>query len=432
MEPRKIRGFMILANKNAKIIDASMGAGKTTFAIKMMNNADEDKRFLFISPYLSEVGRVIEQCASKDFVEPVVKGFYVSKSAALKTMIEDGRNIASTHALFKIMDKETRELIKIQGFILVMDEMPGIVEVQKIRRSEIQGMLDREVIQLSNPILDHVNILRVKAGPECRLAEYSNYRQWAAAERLVLVDDTALMWLLPSDLLDVFEDIYVLTYMFKGQPLDAFFNIFEIPYEMYTLDKGRLVPYDAKSASQKVADHIDKIEVVESKAMNDIGNGQKALSKSWFKSNRNSGREKLRKGLANFFQNVCRNDGGEFNLWTTFKDYKGYIKGKGYTNGFLALNTMATNEFRHKRNVAYAVNVFMNPYEAKFFSYCGHSVDQDAHALSVMLQFIWRSRIRDGESIRVYVPSKRMRYLLLRWMENVRAANNANMLRIAA
>lgn len=423
---------MILNNRNAKIIDASMGAGKTTFAINMMNNANENKRFLFISPYLSEVKRIVEQCASTGFVQPEDGGFNTSKSMALKTLIDDGRNIASTHSLFKRMDKETCELIRIQGYILVIDEMPGIVEDQKLRRSEIQGMLEREVIRLSGPILDDANIVKVEAGTECRLTEYNKYRHMASADRLVLVDDTVLMWLLPSNLLDVFEEIYVLTYMFKGQPLDAFFNIFEIPYEMFTLDNCRLIPYDAKTASQKVTDHIDKIEVVDNQAMNAVGNGRKALSKNWFVTNRDGGREKLRKGLANFFQNVCRGDSGESNLWTTFTAFRNHIKGKGYTNGFLALNIMATNDFRHKKNVAYAVNVFMNPYEERFFSYCGHSVDQNAYALSVMLQFIWRSRIRDGESIRVYVPSKRMRNLLLGWMEDVRTTSNTTMLRIAA
>ena len=37
-------------------------------------------------------------------------------------------------------------------------------------------------------------------------------------------------------------------------------------------------------------------------------------------------------------------------------------------------------------------------------------------ALSEMLQWIWRSRIRQGESINIYVPSKRMRNLLLDWL----------------
>lgn len=39
-------------------------------------------------------------------------------------------------------------------------------------------------------------------------------------------------------------------------------------------------------------------------------------------------------------------------------------------------------------------------------------------ALSEMLQWIWRSAIRNGQKITVYIPSKRMRKLLLQWLNN--------------
>lgn len=43
-------------------------------------------------------------------------------------------------------------------------------------------------------------------------------------------------------------------------------------------------------------------------------------------------------------------------------------------------------------------------------------MDAELYALSEMLQWIWRSRIRNGEEINIYVASKRMRGLLIRWM----------------
>ena len=41
----------------------------------------------------------------------------------------------------------------------------------------------------------------------------------------------------------------------------------------------------------------------------------------------------------------------------------------------------------------------------------------DIYALSEMLQWIWRSRIRNGLSITVYIPSIRMRELLGEWYQ---------------
>ena len=43
--------------------------------------------------------------------------------------------------------------------------------------------------------------------------------------------------------------------------------------------------------------------------------------------------------------------------------------------------------------------------------------DKDLWALSTMLQFIFRSRLRKGESINLYIPSSRMRGLFKLWLE---------------
>ena len=45
-------------------------------------------------------------------------------------------------------------------------------------------------------------------------------------------------------------------------------------------------------------------------------------------------------------------------------------------------------------------------------------VDEDGYALSEMIQFIWRSAIRNNEPIYCYIPSKRMRDLLQGYIDN--------------
>ena len=42
--------------------------------------------------------------------------------------------------------------------------------------------------------------------------------------------------------------------------------------------------------------------------------------------------------------------------------------------------------------------------------------DKDLWALSNMVQFVFRSRLRKGEPINLYVPSSRMRELFLKWL----------------
>ena len=59
----------------------------------------------------------------------------------------------------------------------------------------------------------------------------------------------------------------------------------------------------------------------------------------------------------------------------------------------------------------------MNPNEVQFFSSYDIQIDQDGLALSTMLQWIWRSAIRDDKSIQIYIPSKRMRDLLKQYLD---------------
>lgn len=108
-------------------------------------------------------------------------------------------------------------------------------------------------------------------------------------------------------------------------------------------------------------------------------------------------------------------------MWTTFKDYRHALQGKGYTKAFVSSNARATNEFRNRCFLVYAINKFMRPALVNWLGSMGAVVDQDAYALSEMLQWIWRSAIRDGEEIWIYVPSERMRNLLIGWMEQVAA-----------
>jgi hypothetical protein len=42
--------------------------------------------------------------------------------------------------------------------------------------------------------------------------------------------------------------------------------------------------------------------------------------------------------------------------------------------------------------------------------------DEEEYALSVMLQFIWRSAIRKGEAIKLMIPSLRMHRLFTEWL----------------
>ena len=68
----------------------------------------------------------------------------------------------------------------------------------------------------------------------------------------------------------------------------------------------------------------------------------------------------------------------------------------------------------------------MNVNEKKFYNLHGIEVDEDMYALSIMVQWIWRSAIREGGEVNLYIPSRRMRELLVGWIDSFGKGGNSN------
>ena len=151
--------------------------------------------------------------------------------------------------------------------------------------------------------------------------------------------------------------------------------------------------------------------------MNSIGEGKHDLSIHWFSKN-DKDVEQLRKNIYNCFTNIWDVPPAE-RMWSTFKCAQHKLKGKGYTKAFLVFNSKATNNYKSRTCLAYAVNIFMNVNDKLFYKKYGIDVNEDGYALSTMIQWIWRSAIREGKEINIYIPSKRMRTLLIDWINSV-------------
>ena len=68
--------------------------------------------------------------------------------------------------------------------------------------------------------------------------------------------------------------------------------------------------------------------------------------------------------------------------------------------------------------MAFMLNLFMNPNEVNYFISQNVKVNEELLAVSDMLQWIFRSSIRDDKPINIYIPSSRMRNLLKDWLDN--------------
>jgi len=102
-----------------------MGKGKSSAFINYMNE-HTDKRFVYITPYLDEVDRIVVACKKRAFQRPVPRSDR-GRLDDIHRLLEEGQNIASTHAMFKKYTEETTQLIQAGGYTLVLDEAFSVV-----------------------------------------------------------------------------------------------------------------------------------------------------------------------------------------------------------------------------------------------------------------------------------------------------------------
>ena len=95
------------------------------------------------------------------------------------------------------------------------------------------------------------------------------------------------------------------------------------------------------------------------------------------------------------------------------------IRGYAVHGRHASWNCKGTNEYANRDTVVYLYNVYPNPGIVNYLQDKGITFDQEGYALSSMLQFIWRSAIRNNEPIKVMIPNQRMRGLLKGWLENI-------------
>lgn len=403
-----------------RVCDAIMGSGKTSATIGYIN-AHPEKKFLYITPYLPEAERIKNNCPQADFVEPSdrIPEFLFSKAMHTLWLIQQGRNITSTHQCLMYYTPETIKLLKENGYCIIIDEEVTVLQADKqIAYSDIQLAIDAGYVYEAAPdeyrrtdkpydggVFSHM--FRLMAS---RPLVYNKSKQ----------NGCVWYWLFSKELLEAVDDVFVLTYLFKNSEMDLFMQINNIPYVNIGIRRTEGGGYIFSDKPEYVPDYVyrlkDMIHIDDGQRINSVGDMKHALSMNWYKS-KTDGVNQVRRNLMNYFQKRSGDIPAQERMCGTYKEYWGRIRGKGYWNSSVVFNAKATNQFSHCRALAYPINLFANGDIVHYYASKGVIFDNDHYALSTMIQWIWRSAIRNGEEISLYLPSKRMRDLLTEWIE---------------
>lgn len=382
------------------VFDSPCSSGKTTKMIELIKS-NPNSSYVYITPFLDEVARVKKEIPN--FKEP--KNFGNGKMDSLKKLMYSGHNIASTHALFKNCTPDIVDTIKVGHYNLILDEVMDVVEVLSMKRDDLPSILQLGLATVNS------KTCRLEWQKDDYKGKYDDIMNLCKLRHVFVVDDKCLVYTFPIEIFSAFDNIYICTYMFDYQIQRYYYDLFGVKYTKVSVKDGDVVPYEFTKLN------TDCIKVLEEHKVNAIGKGTFDLSKSWYIKHRKS-LPYLKKNMYNYARQIAPKEVGHKlkssdMLWTTFKDFKQSLAGKGYANAFLANNARATNKYITRTIIMYVINRYLSPYVVKYFSANNIKIDEDMYALSEMVQFIYRSAIREGHNIYCYIPSKRMRNLLL-------------------
>lgn len=410
-----------------KIVDDIMGSGKSTWAINHINQ-NPDKKFLCIVPLLSECER-FKEGTDIDIIDPERWG---SKWKNFRWLVENDKNIVTTHSLIKMMDLDMLELLKSKNYVLMIDECLDVLDTYKISKDDLKIIFNEKLVSL-----DEDGFLVWNEERKPYKGVYGDIKRLCSFKSLMGFkkensDELAriIMWNFPVDFFKCFDESYIFTYLWEGSIQKSYFDIHGIKYKKYMLDYDRqLIPHCKEIEYEKRKNIVDLINIYDGK-FNKIGmkiGKSNPLSKSWYEDKRKKNRSiflQLKNNTENYFRTVTKTKSID-NMYTVFKPYCKYVKGKGFANGFVSCNARGTNEFKDKKSLAYLINFFMSPDIKQFVEHYHIEFDDNLFSLSALLQWIWRSQIRDGNPIDLYIPSERMRELLKIWINECKTMSEA-------
>lgn len=378
------------------------------------------------------------------FKEPSDTGALPTKSADLLRLLSEGQNVVLSHELFKLLNDTAIDRIKEFDYTLFLDEEIEVVELSDITQDDLKILKEQHLIEIDP------TSKRVKWLDSQYHGDFERTKREIQQKALYEVEQNIFLWQLPPGIFEAFHQVYIMTFLFRGSMLYLYFQKYGMSFQYLHVEKDSQEKYYFSQEYEEVSE-LEKARIKslldvyegrlntnylpESKKKRDIQE-YSGLSSSWHQSRKNKEYINiLKRNAMNYIQNY-RHAPKNTVMWTTFKPaankyenrrmkancrWSGRISCNECTRpcgvNFVSCNARATNRYADRTTLIYLCNIFPVPPVVQYLSQgTTAEFDADLYALAQLMQWIWRSAIRRGEAVSLYLPSARMRELLLDWL----------------
>lgn len=418
------------------VIDMPCGTGKTT---KMIAGFKDDLRYLVVTPLLTEVMRVVRN-APVPFYQPEIASAegdnFDTKKDAIYHLLCRGKNIVTTHQMYdNLADFERMGLLK--DYEIVIDEVMAIAD-STFRTSKASW--EKLYIEAGLVTVDPED---GKITPTTKwdenvedFGDTLNSRIYKAAKsgRLFHIVDGINIAVLPDVLMKAGRSLTVYTYKAEGSIMMAYLR---------KLGLDPIHERDRELEQQFLNEARGLITVKGINALNDLNFSYNGQTRT--KGNVAKLRKRVPLALSSLVRNplkyvpienimiTCAIGNWYFDKKAPKVDKEGTettpFKPGPYSKGsrmapqgknkvratWVGNTTRGTNSYRHCTHAIYLYDQNLNPNIHAWFG-GNNTISRDDYALTEFIQWLWRTQIRDGKPITVYIPSERMRDLFLDWL----------------
>ena len=397
------------------IKDQPCGSGKTT---SMIEGFRSDRKYLVIVPLLTEVDRVVEWSKSTPFQQPHANDNNApTKTESLESMVLQGENIVATHSLFERLVPLARQGL-LSDYDIIIDEVPEVVRSvsSKSKVSIEEFYLNTGYMTAdtgTGQVRPTVKWWSMRDDVDDTLS--TTILNYANTGCLYLLEGHLFIWAMPKELLTAGRTTTILTYKSEGSVLSSYLKKLNVPVEV--TNDNQLEEAFRKKAAELIT--IKDIPALSRLALSHSGQLAGISNSSYCKTIgialKNLRGRQLSGVLADNILITCAKEGwlkkGNERVAGPFASRSKLFKGANWVPKV----TRGTNDYAHCSHLIYLYDQHMNPYVARWLEDNSRAFD-DAYALTELIQWVWRSRVRKGQPITLYLPSPRMRQLMEEWL----------------
>ena len=202
--------------------------------------------------------------------------------------------------------------------------------------------------------------------------------------RLYCARDKLLVVIYPPEMFRLYNDVYVLTYLFDGSPLQYYFQLFGLEYELASVTrdnngKYKITEYTSDADIEFRNKFVNLVTICDKQSLH----RKRTLSKSWYSNADKQDLKQIGDDIRNFFDTLKPMGLTKQNvMWCCPSEFENKIKPKGYikireltdeekklpveelrtaenkTKCYVSFNAKATNIYRDRWALVYCCNMF--------------------------------------------------------------------------